>query len=99
MLAHTPGPRRASVSRRSSAPDSSSTPPVDRDLLDPAGERERRLIREIHGRADVHADVHALLNRDRVGDGPRDLPFGHLRAVDAQRDDGALAEFPGPALV
>src|SRR5215475_5817220 len=39
---------------------------LDRDLVDRAREPERRLVGEVDGRADVHADVESLAERDLV---------------------------------
>src|SRR5262245_51106052 len=72
---------------------------IKRDLLDLARERKRQLVSEVHRRADVHADVHALAERDLQWDRPGQLPFGHLGAVSRERHGGGLAALAGLALV
>src|SRR6267378_3348623 len=68
-------------------------------LVDRAGEPERRLVGEVNRRADVLADVEALADTYRGGDGPRQFALRYVLAVDRQRHDRRLAELLRGALI
>src|SRR5262245_48534371 len=63
-------PRRRRVGRRGFQ--------LERHLLDRARERERQRVREVHGRAAIHADVEALADRELERDRTLQPAFGEL---------------------
>src|SRR5215471_21830416 len=72
---------------------------VDRDLLDSAGEFEWRLVGEVHGRADVLADIEPFADRHLNRNCSRQLAFGNLVAIDRHSHGRCLAEFARAAAV
>src|SRR5215831_3690393 len=72
---------------------------LERDFLDLARERERRLVCEVDGRPDVLADVEALADRQGRRNRPREPAFADLPAIHEERNDGGFADFLRAALV
>src|SRR5262249_38727413 len=92
--------RRSGEKRSKGAGAGGLSPPADsavllqvnRDLVDLAGEAEGRLVGEVHGRADVLADVEPFADRDLQRNGFWQLAFGDLAAVHRHGHGAALAE-------
>src|SRR5262249_58590744 len=72
---------------------------VNRAVFDLAGEGEGRLGGEVHGRADVLADVEPFADRDLQRNGFWQLAFGDLAAVHRHGHGAALAELARLAAV
>src|SRR6202043_2325686 len=67
---------------------------LDRDLLEPAREAERRLVVFGDGRGDVHADVEGFVEREDAARGSADLSFAHLLVIDEELADAAAVRVP-----